>query len=127
MSDKDPARPGSLRVSGLAKKYGRRTALEDVAFSIHPGEVLGLIGPNGAGKTTLFECVAGVLPSNAGVLLQDDRVVDAGGRKALLFYLPDGIAPWPAQPVGWTLDFTTGYFGGDPALRDEVVASLGLD
>jgi ABC-type multidrug transport system ATPase subunit len=114
-------------VSGLAKRYGRRTALDGVAFSIHPGEVLGLIGPNGAGKTTLFECVAGVLSANAGVLLHDGRVLDDAGRKALLFYLPDGIAPWPAQPVRWTLDFTTGYFGGDPELRDDVVASLGLD
>jgi energy-coupling factor transporter ATP-binding protein EcfA2 len=67
----------SLRVSGLTKHYGRRPALEDVAFSIHGAEVLGLIGPNGAGKTTLFECLAGVLPPTAGVLLQDERVVDA--------------------------------------------------
>ena len=118
---------GSLRVSGLAKRYGRRTALDGVAFSVHRGEVLGLIGPNGAGKTTLFECVAGVRPANAGVLLHDDRVLDAGGRKALLFYMPDGIAPWPQQTVGWALDFTIGYFGGDPTLRDEVIASLGLD
>ena len=63
--------PGSLRVSGLCKSYGGRPALEDVSFSIHPGEVLGLIGPNGAGKTTLFECLAGVMPADAGVLLRD--------------------------------------------------------
>ena len=125
MSGQSP--PGSLRVSGLTKQYGRRTALEGVAFSIHPAEVLGLIGPNGAGKTTLFECVAGVLPASAGVMLHDDRVVEPGGRKALIFYLPDGIAPWPAQPLRWTLDFTIGYFGGNPELRGEVIASLGLD
>jgi branched-chain amino acid transport system ATP-binding protein len=43
-----------VRVDGLSKTYGRIRALEDVAFSIHAGEILGLIGPNGAGKTTLF-------------------------------------------------------------------------
>jgi ABC-2 type transport system ATP-binding protein len=116
-----------LRVSGLSKSYGHRLALEGVTFSIRSGEVLGLIGPNGAGKTTLFECLAGVLPPTAGVLLQGDRVVDSGERTALLFYLPDAIAPWPAQSVGWALDYTIGFFGGQAELRDEVVDTLALE
>ena len=116
-----------LRVSGMSKSYGRRPALEDVTFTIHPGEVLGLIGPNGAGKTTLFECLAGVMPATAGVLLQDGHVVGAQERRSLLFYMPDAIAPWPAQPLGWALDFSVQYFGGRADLRDEVVRSLGLE
>jgi ABC-2 type transport system ATP-binding protein len=116
-----------LRVSGLSKSYGHRLALDGVAFSIRAGEVLGLIGPNGAGKTTLFECLAGVLPPTAGVLLQGDRVVDSGERKTLLFYLPDAIAPWPAQSVRWALDYTIGFFGGRAELRDEVVDTLALE
>jgi len=116
-----------LQVSGLSKHYGRLAALDSVTFSIQPGEVLGLIGPNGAGKTTLFECIAGVLPSTAGVVLQNGTVLDAWSRKALLFYLPDGIAPWPAQPVGWALDFAVGFFGGSADLREEVVGSLALE
>ncbi len=110
--------PRSLRVSGLSKSYGRRPALEDVTFQVHSGEVLGLIGPNGGGKTTLFECLAGVLPATAGVLLQGGHVVDAQARKALLFYMPDGIAPWPAQKLGWALDFTIRFFGGRADLRE---------
>src|SRR5262245_10852261 len=102
-------------------------ALEAVTFSIHPGEVLGLIGPNGAGKTTLFECLAGVLPATAGVLLQGDRVVDGRARTGLVFYLPDAIAPWPAQPLRWALEFTIGFFGGRAGLRDEVVRTLDLE
>jgi ABC-2 type transport system ATP-binding protein len=120
-------KPRSLRVSGLSKSYGGRAALDGVTFSIRPGEVLGLIGPNGAGKTTLFECLAGVLPPDSGVLLRDDRVVDPEERKALLFYLPDGIGPWPSQPVRWALDFTIGFFGGRRDLRGDVVASLHLE
>jgi len=118
--------PGSLRVSGLCKSYGGRPALEDVSFSIHPGEVLGLIGPNGAGKTTLFECLAGVMPADAGVLLRDGHVMGARERQALLFYMPDAIAPWPAQSLGWALDFTLRFFAGRAELRDEVVRSLAL-
>jgi len=44
-----------LRAHGLTKRYGPSTVLEDAAFTVQEGEVLGLIGPNGAGKTTLFE------------------------------------------------------------------------
>ena len=49
-----------VRVDGLSKSYGLVRALDDVAFSVRTGEILGLIGPNGAGRTTLFECVAGL-------------------------------------------------------------------
>ena len=119
--------PGPLRVSGVSKSYGRLRALDSVSFSIQPGEVLGLIGPNGAGKTTLFECLAGVLPSTAGALLQADQVIDARTRGTLLFYLPDAIAPWPAQTVSWGLDFVIGFFGGRATMLHEVIGSLSLD
>jgi ABC-2 type transport system ATP-binding protein len=119
--------PRSLRVSALSKSYAGRPALVDVTFSIHCGEVLGVIGPNGAGKTTLFECLAGVMPATAGVLLQDDHVVGAQERRSLLFYMPDAIAPWPAQTLGWALDFTIRFFEGRLDLRDEVVGSLALE
>ncbi len=106
-----------LRVSGVSKSYGRLAALDGVSFSIRPGEVLGLIGPNGAGKTTLFECLSGVLPSDSGTRLRGDQA----------FYLPDAIAPWPAQTVRFGLDFVVGFFGGRAGQRSDVVGSLSLE
>ena len=99
-----------LHVSELTKRYGRLVALDEVAFSIRPGEVLGLIGPNGSGKTTLFECVAGVLPADRGRVEYDGRAIAPADRSSVLFYLPDAIAPWPSQTVRWALDFTAGFF-----------------
>jgi ABC-2 type transport system ATP-binding protein len=99
-----------LQVADLTKRYGHLVALSGVSFSIRPGEVLGLIGPNGSGKTTLFECLAGVLPTDSGVVLHDGRPLAVGDRSSILFYLPDAIAPWPAQSLRWALDFTLGYF-----------------
>jgi len=61
------------------------------------------------------------------VLLRDDHVMGARERQALLFYMPDAIAPWPAQSLGWALDFTIRFFGGRAGLRDEVVRSLALE
>jgi ABC-2 type transport system ATP-binding protein len=107
-----------LQVSHLTKRYGHVTALADVSCSIRPGEVLGLIGPNGSGKTTLFECLAGVLPADGGVLLRDGAPVPLRERSSVLFYMPDGIAPWPQQTVRWALDFASGFFAG-PADRSD--------
>jgi ABC-2 type transport system ATP-binding protein len=116
-----------LTVSHLTKRYGRLTALDDVSFSIRPGEVLGLIGPNGSGKTTLFECIGGVLPPDAGRLLAADTPMTAEQRSASIFYLPDTIAPWPSQTVRWAIDFTIGFFGGRSRDRAAVVRQLDLE
>ena len=120
-----------LHVRNLTKRYGRLTALSDVSFSIQPGEILGLIGPNGSGKTTLFECVAGVLPFDEGVIFAGgatagDRPITPSERSSTLFYLPDAVAPWPSESVGWALDYTIGFFGGREDLRDEVIARFDL-
>jgi ABC-2 type transport system ATP-binding protein len=101
-----------LQAANLTKRYGRLTALNDVSFSVREGEVLGLIGPNGSGKTTLFECLGGVLPLDAGTVLQNGRPLTPLDRASSLFYLPDGIAPWPSQTVRWALDFVQRFFQG---------------
>ncbi len=94
------AAPELLAVAGLGKSYGRRRVLDGVSFSVRPGEVLGLVGPNGAGKTTLFGCLAGLLPADAGRVADGvGRVLPPPGRRDLLFYLPDGILPWPEQRI----------------------------
>ena len=115
-----------LRVEGITKTFGRTRALSSVSFSICPGEVLGLIGPNGAGKTTLFECLAGVLPADSGTISRAKNSIPPGDRSSFLFYLPDGIAPWPSQTVRWVLDFTLGFFGGPSSLCDDVIQRLDL-
>jgi len=99
-----------VQATNLTKRYGRLTALQDVSFSIREGEILGLIGPNGSGKTTLFECLGGVLPIDGGMVLQNGRPLTARARASALFYLPDGIAPWPSQTVRWALDFVQQFF-----------------
>jgi ABC-type multidrug transport system ATPase subunit len=115
-----------LRVEGLGKSFGRRRVLEGVGFTARAGEVLGLIGPNGAGKTTLFECVAGLLPADAGTISFRGRQVTAARRKEVIFYLPDAINPWAQQRVGWLLDFFARIYPGAGAKLDALAAPLRL-
>jgi ABC-2 type transport system ATP-binding protein len=119
-----------FEVAGLSKRFDQIAALVDIRFHVQAGEVLGLIGPNGAGKSTLFECLAGVLPRDSGTIRvggrAGGRTVEARELPSLLFYVPDSIAPWPAQSVGWALDYTIGFLRGNAALREEVVEQLDL-
>jgi ABC-2 type transport system ATP-binding protein len=115
-----------FQVKELSKRFGRIAALSGVSFQVGAGELLGLIGPNGAGKSTLFECIAGLLPADSGEILSGGKPIGPGDRSSLLFYVPDGIAPWPSQSLRWALDFTIGFLGGQAALRDEVVEQLAL-
>jgi D-xylose transport system ATP-binding protein len=75
-----------LRIEGLTKRYGAVTALEDVSFDVHAGEVVALLGDNGAGKSTLIKILAGAQPPSAGRLLLEGREVrldDPADAKAL--------------------------------------------
>ncbi|EDP64128.1 ABC transporter related protein [alpha proteobacterium BAL199] len=57
-----------LEVTGVTVTFGGVTALDDVSFVVHPGELLGLIGPNGAGKTTMLKVVTGIVVPQAGTV-----------------------------------------------------------
>ena len=66
-----------LRAEGLIKRYGKRTVVNDVSFSVKQGEIVGLLGPNGAGKTTSFYMTTGlVLPNGGHIYLGDSEVTD---------------------------------------------------
>ena len=99
-----------LNVHGLTKRYGNFWALRGASFSIRAGEVLGLVGPNGSGKTTLLECLAGLLSIDGGHIRPDEPLAPQR-RRDLLFYMPDGIMPWPEQTVGWVLRFSASLQG----------------
>ncbi|MFI9761379.1 ABC transporter ATP-binding protein [Streptomyces sp. NPDC051963] len=58
--------PTAIRVEGLTKRYGRRTAVEDLSFTVETGRVTGFFGPNGAGKTTALKAVVGLARPTAG-------------------------------------------------------------
>lgn len=58
--------PAALEISNLSKSFGTRRAVDEVNFSVAPGEFVALLGPNGAGKSTLFQMLSGLFTADAG-------------------------------------------------------------
>src|SRR6266403_452759 len=58
-------------VKNLIKKYGNFTAVNDISFSVKPGEIFGILGPNGAGKTTTLEIIETLKQSTSGDVFVD--------------------------------------------------------
>jgi branched-chain amino acid transport system ATP-binding protein len=70
-----PANPPNsvLEATGIGKRFGGVTALDDVSISVARGEVCGVIGPNGAGKTTLFDVLSGVQSASSGRVVYEGQ------------------------------------------------------
>lgn len=80
-----------IRVQGLTKRYGHRRGVEDIAFEVKEGEVVGFLGPNGAGKTTTLRCLTGYHPPTEGKITVAgfDVFEDALEVKRRIGYLPE--------------------------------------
>lgn len=117
-----------IEVRGLAKRYGRVTALADLTLSVARGEVFGFLGPNGAGKTTSVKLLVGLVRASGGygsVLgfrLGDRRARTSLGYLPELFRYPDWLC---AQEV---LHFHSRVCGKRIAQNeiDDVLALVGL-
>jgi ABC-2 type transport system ATP-binding protein len=81
----------TLAVSGLVKRFGKKTAIDDLSFSVAGGEIVALLGPNGAGKSTTFACLAGLARPDAGTIRFDGRLLesDRGQTVAVIPETPD--------------------------------------
>ena len=115
----------TIRVEHLHKIYGAVTAVEDISFTVSPGEIFGIVGPNGAGKTTLVRSIIGLVPPAEGEIrfegeaisrLPPHRVVARG-----IAVVPEGRGIFPKMTVEENLKSGLVFFDGDPArLRDRL-------
>ena len=78
-----------LDVQHLTKRYGALTGIQDVSFTVHPGEVLGLLGPNGSGKSTTVKILTGLLQPTSGTVCLDgtDTFIDL--QASTIGYVPE--------------------------------------
>jgi ABC-type multidrug transport system ATPase subunit len=100
-----------LAVHGFTKQFGEVKALSEVSFSICSNAIIGVIGPNGAGKTTLLECLCGLQPLNSGEVFHEGRSLPPQSRRQVMFYVPDGIVPYPEHTIEHVLAFVGDAYG----------------
>jgi NitT/TauT family transport system ATP-binding protein len=89
-------RGAHIRVTGLTHRYrhARENALENVSFTIEPGECVALIGRSGCGKSTLLHIIAGLLkPAGGEVRIDGERVEGPSPRWVMMFQQPS-LFPW---------------------------------
>ncbi|MCH2060424.1 MAG: ATP-binding cassette domain-containing protein [Verrucomicrobiales bacterium] len=80
-----------IEVKNLTKRFGQKTAVDNISFTVKKGEVLGFLGPNGAGKSTTMRMITGYLPPTEGQISVDgaDVVNEPIVAKARIGYLPE--------------------------------------
>lgn len=99
-----------LKVTHLSKAYGIESLLEDVSFTLSPGERLGLIGPNGCGKTTLLRIIAGREAPDSGSVQLDPPNLQVG-------FLRQGQHPRPDDTIS---SFLAGSDGNPREIEVEI-------
>ncbi len=96
-----------IEIAHLTKRYGAMRAVDDISFSVAPGEVLGFLGPNGAGKTTTMRMIAGFIAPTSGraSVCGHDVEREPLAAKACMGYLPEGAPSYGEMTVRGFLDF----------------------
>ena len=97
-----------INVNNLTRRYGDFTAVDEVSFSISPGEIVGLLGHNGAGKTTIMKMITGYLEPSGGTAIVDglDIVTERRKVQQMIGYLPENCPVYPEMTVIDYLDYS---------------------
>jgi ABC-2 type transport system ATP-binding protein len=118
-----------LEISHLRKTFGRIAAVDDVSFSLQPGQLLGLLGPNGAGKTTTVSMIAGLVTPDSGEVLIGGRRLsgDTDPAKRRLGLVPQDLALYEELTARDNLRFFGALYGfAGAALERAIAAALDL-
>jgi linearmycin/streptolysin S transport system ATP-binding protein len=103
-----------LSISHLQKRFGDRTAVDDVSFEVGAGETVGLLGPNGAGKTTTLSMMCGLArPDGGSVSFQGRTVQDVNRFKQRVGLVPQDLALYDELSAWANLELFGGLYGLD--------------
>ena len=112
-----------LQIEHLSKRYGEKTAVNDLSLTIRPGEIFGFIGHNGAGKSTTLKCAVGILHFDAGrIAIDGHSVTDEPLRcKRMIAYIPDNPDLYEFMSGIKYLNFIADVFGMSADERQEKI------
>jgi len=112
-----------IEVKGLTKRFGHKLAVDNLSFSVQPGEVLGFLGPNGAGKSTSMRMVTGFLPVTAGEIeiCGISMIKNSMEAKKKIGYLPESAPLYNDMTVQGFLKFCASMRGLKGSARKQAV------
>jgi ABC-2 type transport system ATP-binding protein len=113
-----------IEIKNLTKRFAQHTAVDNLSFSVQPGEVLGFLGPNGAGKSTTMKMLTGFLAPTSGSasILGFDIQKDTLKAQRQIGYLPEGAPCYGDMTVRSFLEFIAEVRGFKGAEKRERVA-----
>ncbi len=110
-----------LEVAGLTKRFGDRVAVDDVSFTVAPGEVFGFLGPNGAGKTTTVRMLGTLIAPTAGSAVVAGLPLSPENGVAIrqrIAVMPEAPGLYLRLTVAENLEYFAGLYGlHDPGPR----------
>lgn len=111
-----------IEIRNLTKRFAQHTAVDDLSFSVQPGEVLGFLGPNGAGKSTTMKMLTGFLAPTSGTasILGCDIQSQTLEAQRQIGYLPEGAPCYGDMTVRGFLEFIAevrGFRGAEKTWR----------
>jgi ABC-2 type transport system ATP-binding protein len=117
-----------LRISGVTKRYGGKTVVSEISFTVEPGTVASLVGPNGCGKTTTLSMIAGLKTPEMGRISISgyDTVVSSLGARRNLAFVPDTPSGFEQLTVREYMDLYRSLYR-QPRVRYEERALLVLE
>src|ERR1700730_4780160 len=113
-----------VTVERLTKTYGKFTAVHNVSFVVHAGEMVGLLGPNGAGKTTIIHMMLGLISTSGGEVRIFGKPFDANREEILQTH--NSTSPYMAFPPRLTVKENLNVFAGlyDVSNREAKISEL---
>lgn len=120
-----------LSVARAVKRFGGFRALDEVSFSLKPGEILGVVGPNGSGKTTAINVISGLYPADEGDVVFNGRSINRLSLSARAkiginrtFQIPK---PFKALTVEENIEVAVHNIRPAQRIVDDPIAFVGLD
>ncbi|MFN4291123.1 MAG: ABC transporter ATP-binding protein [Permianibacter sp.] len=115
-----------IEIQSLTRQFGEFKAVDNLSFTVQPGEVLGFLGPNGAGKSTTMKMLTGFLTPSAGRIriCGHDIETEPLAAKQLIGYLPEGAPAYGDMTVAAYLDFIADMRGLSASKKAERIKTV---
>jgi ABC-2 type transport system ATP-binding protein len=103
----------AIDVTGMTKRFGDRTVVDQIALEVRSGEIFGFLGPNGSGKTTFIRMLCGLLRADAGsgTCLGYDVIKESEQIKRHVGYMTQRFSFWEDLSIAENLEFVARMYG----------------